>query len=215
MAFKDLKLGDYAVNIAEQAVHLSRLEARPTPRNLILRAGAGGRRRPRQVITRISPTSADKAKHACRCRGLGSTGGIAIAGGVPSPCPAASGSGVRHPRISSIEDLERIGDSILDIGRAAASSSSPASASSSTGASPSSRWRAPWLRKGARLTSRSEGISGARVGRVALGEGGRPIWKEGGRAQDRRGDREIDAWNQISRDSCEAIKAPPARKGAT
>ena len=60
------KLGDYAVNIAEQAVHVSRLQARPIPFDL-----AGPARVALaaldEVITAFTDTSADKAKHACRC----------------------------------------------------------------------------------------------------------------------------------------------------
>src|SRR2546426_7416121 len=60
------KLGDYAVNIAEQAVHVSRLKARPIPFDL-----AGPARVALaaldEVITAFTDASADKAKHACRC----------------------------------------------------------------------------------------------------------------------------------------------------
>jgi len=60
------KLGDYAVNIAEQAVHVSRLKARPIPFDL-----AGPARVALaaldEVITAFTDANADKAKHACRC----------------------------------------------------------------------------------------------------------------------------------------------------
>src|SRR5215475_13918935 len=60
------KLGDYAVNIAEQAVHVSRLKGRPIPFDL-----AGPARVALaaldEVITAFTDASADKAKHACRC----------------------------------------------------------------------------------------------------------------------------------------------------
>ncbi len=60
------KLGDYAVNIAEQAVHVSRLKARPIPFDL-----AGPARIALaaldEVITAFTDASAEKAKHACRC----------------------------------------------------------------------------------------------------------------------------------------------------
>src|SRR5262249_56547238 len=60
------KLGDYAVNIAEQAVHVSRLSARPIPFDL-----AGPARIALaaldEVITAFTDASADKAQHACRC----------------------------------------------------------------------------------------------------------------------------------------------------
>src|SRR5262249_22925856 len=60
------KLGDYAVNIAEQAVHVSRLPARPIPFDL-----AGPARVALaaldEVITAFADASAEKAKHACRC----------------------------------------------------------------------------------------------------------------------------------------------------
>src|SRR5215467_9231554 len=60
------KLGDYAVNIAEQATHVARLPRRPAPFDL-----AGPARVALaaldEVITSFTDGSAEKAKHACTC----------------------------------------------------------------------------------------------------------------------------------------------------
>ena len=66
MALNLEKLGDYAVNIAEQAVHVSRLRPAPCPFDL---AGAArvALAALDEVITSFTDADADKAKHACRC----------------------------------------------------------------------------------------------------------------------------------------------------
>lgn len=60
------KLGDYAVNIAEQATHVARFPRRPPPFDL-----AGPTRVALaaldEVITAFTDVSVDKAKHACAC----------------------------------------------------------------------------------------------------------------------------------------------------
>ena len=60
------KLGDYAVNVAEQAVHVSRLPARPIPFDLAgpARVALGALD---EVITAFRRASVEKAKNACRC----------------------------------------------------------------------------------------------------------------------------------------------------
>lgn len=60
------KLGDYAVNIAEQATHVARFPRRPPPFDLAspTRVALAALD---EVITSFTDVSADKAKHACAC----------------------------------------------------------------------------------------------------------------------------------------------------
>jgi phosphate uptake regulator len=109
------KLGDYAVSIAEQAVHLSRLPGRPAPFDL-----AGPTRIALaaldEVITAFTEASADKAKDAGRCEvELDRQYRTALAEAFQR-----LGRGEDAPFIVThlfvAKFLERIGDAILNIG---------------------------------------------------------------------------------------------------
>src|SRR5262245_60787114 len=190
------KLGDYAVNIAEQAVHASRLPLRPIPFDL-----AGPTRVALaaldEVITSFTDASADKAKHACHCEvELDRQYREALAEAFrrlrePTQDPAFI---ITHLFVAKF--LERIGDSILNIGET--------TLFILTG----QRLKlhqylhleqvvsavAPVPHDEASLDVRQiwGGISGARVGRVELGEAGPLIWKEGAERKIEEEVREID-----------------------
>src|SRR5262245_41390475 len=110
------KLGDYAVNIAEQATHLARLPRRPVPFDL-----AGATRVALaaldEVITSFTDVSVDKAKHACRCETeLDRRYREALMATFerlkrPGEDPAFV---ITHLFVAKF--LERVGDSILNIG---------------------------------------------------------------------------------------------------
>src|SRR5215470_13651629 len=110
------KLGDYAVNIAEQAVHVSRLPARPIPFDLASPARVALAALD-EVITAFREASAEKAKDACRCETeLDAQYRRALTEafkrlGQPGQEPAFV---VTNLFVSKF--LERIGDSILNIG---------------------------------------------------------------------------------------------------
>jgi phosphate uptake regulator len=179
------KLGDYAVNVAEQAVHLSRLRPRPIPFDLASPARVALSALD-QVITAFRTASAEKAKEACQCETA-----------LDRQYREALGETFRRLRQPDQEPaflvtnlfvakfLERIGDSILDIGETTlfiltgerlklhqylhleqlVGAVAPASGEEAT-----VDVRQIW-----------GGISGARVGRVDVAPGRRLIWKEGDR----------------------------------
>jgi phosphate uptake regulator len=109
------KLGDYAVSIAEQAVHASRLPPRPAPFDLTgpTRVALAALD---EVITAFTDASAEKAKHACRCEvELDRQYRTALAEAFQrlgrGEDPAFV---VTHLFVAKF--LERVGDSILNIG---------------------------------------------------------------------------------------------------
>jgi hypothetical protein len=192
------KLGDYAVNIAEQATHVARLPRRPAPFDL-----AGPTRVALaaldEVITAFTDVSADKAKHACRCEleldrqyrdALQATFARLAR---PGEDPAFV---ITHLFVAKF--LERVGDSILNIGETTlfiltgerlklhqylhleemVSGLAPAAA-------PEVDLRQIW-----------GGISGARVGRLSI-EGRPLLWKEGAARKIDEELREIEAWNRV------------------
>jgi phosphate uptake regulator/aminoglycoside phosphotransferase (APT) family kinase protein len=192
------KLGDYAVNIAEQAVHAARLPDRAAPFDL-----AGPARVALaaldEVITAFTHASAEQAKDACRCEiELDRQYRAALDRaferlGMPGQDPAFI---MTHLFVSKF--LERVGDSILNIGETTL-----------------------FILTGERLKLHQYlhleqmvgpvagagggtvdirqiwgGISGARVGRVAVG--GEPlIWKEGAERKIQEELREMAEWNRV------------------
>jgi len=211
------KLGDYAVNVAEQAVHAARLPSRVPPFDL-----AGPTRVALaaldEVIEAFTDASADKAKHACRCEpeldrqyraALHETFRLLA---VPRPDPAFV---LTNLFVSKF--LERIGDSILNIGE-----------------------NTLFVLTGERLklhqylhleemvgpvalgpdTNRAVdfrqiwgGISGARVGRLSLREGRPLIWKEGAEGKIEAEIREMEEWNRIIPGLVPEVRARHHRDG--
>ena len=193
------KLGDYAVNIAEQAVHVSRLAARPGPFDL-----AGPARVALaaldEVITAFADASAEKAKHACRCElELDQQYRDALQEAFrrlaqPHPDPAFV---ITNLFVSKF--LERIGDSILNIGET--------TLFILTGERLKLHQYLHLEQVAGAVAPHTEGeldfrqiwggISGARVGRVAVGASEPLIWKEGDERKIDEEIREMDAWNRI------------------
>src|SRR5215470_15124588 len=193
------KLGDYAVNIAEQATHAARFGRRPPPFDL-----AGGVRVALaaldEVITAFTDVSVDKAKHACLCETeLDRRYRDALLATFerlkePGQEPAFI---ITHLFVAKF--LERVGDSILNIGETTlflltgerlklhqylhleemVADLAPAATESPVDL------RQIW-----------GGISGARVGRLSV-QGHPLLWKEGAERKIEEELREIEAWNRI------------------
>jgi phosphate uptake regulator len=195
------KLGDYAVNVAEQAVHLSRLPPRPSPLDLAgpARVALGALD---EVITAFRTASAEKAKDACRCETeLDGRYREALAEtfrrlSQPDPDPAFL---VTHLFVAKF--LERIGDSILNIGETTLFiltgerlklhqylhlEQLVGTVAAAAGEAATVDVRQIW-----------GGISGARVGRLDVGRGRRLIWKEGERRKIEAEVREMREWNRL------------------
>jgi phosphate uptake regulator len=194
------KLGDYAVNIAEQAEHVARLPTRPIPFDL-----AGPARVALaaldEVITSFTDGSAEKAKHACTCEPeLDRQYRDALLQAFKRfPEPGQDPAFVITNLFVS-KFLERMGDSILNIGET--------TLFILTG----ERLKlhqylhleqmvgevAPALGTEAPLDFRQiwGGISGARVGRL-VGREGPLIWKEGAEAKIEEEVREMEEWNRL------------------
>jgi phosphate uptake regulator len=205
------KLGDYAVNIAEQAVHVSRLEPRPIPFDL-----AGPARVALaaldEVITAFTDGSAEKAKHACRCETeLDRQYREALAEAfrrlaLPGQDPPFT---ITHLFVSKF--LERIGDSILNIGETILFiltgerlklhqylhlEEMVGAVAPLRGDEAMADFRQIW-----------GGISGARVGRLLLREGQPLVWKEGATRKIEEEVREMEEWNRIKPDLVPGLKA--------
>jgi phosphate uptake regulator len=195
------KLGDYAVNVAEQAVHLSRLPSRPIPFDLAgpARVALGALD---EVITAFRRSSAEKAKKACRCElELDRQYRVALAETFRRLRQADPDPAFLITNLFVAKFLERIGDSILNIGETTlfiltgerlklhqylhleqlVGAVAPAAGESAT-----VDLRQIW-----------GGVSGARVGRVDVGPGRRLIWKEGDRDKIEAEVRQLQEWNRI------------------
>jgi len=194
------KLGDYAVNIAEQAVHASRFGRRPPPFDLANPARVALDALD-EVITSFTDRSADKAKHACRAEPeLDRAYREALAEafrrlGRPGQEPAFV---ITNLFVSKF--LERIGDSILNIGET--------TLFILTGERLKLHQYLHLERMAERVAPGDAdhdldvhqiwgGISGARVGRVSLGDGGPLIWKEGAERKIEEEIREMEEWNRL------------------
>jgi phosphate uptake regulator/aminoglycoside phosphotransferase (APT) family kinase protein len=193
------KLGDYAVSIAEQAVHVSRLPARPVPFDL-----AGPARVALaaldEVITAFTDASAEKATHACRCEAeLDRQYRDALAEAFRRLREPGQDPAFLITNLFVAKFLERIGDSILNIGETTLFILTGERlrlhqylhleqmvGSVTPGREASLDVRQIW-----------GGISGARVGRVSVGGGSPLIWKEGAEDKIEAEVREMEAWNRI------------------
>jgi len=194
------KLGDYAVNIAEQACHAERLPRRPIPFDLAspVRVALGALD---EVITSFTDASAEKAKHACACEvELDRQYRDALAESFrrlarPGEDPAFV---ITHLFVAKF--LERVGDSILNIGETTLYILTgerlklhqylhlEEMVSHVTGGRDVERvqFQQIW-----------GGISGARVGRLANAPGGPLIWKEGAPRKIDEEIREMEEWNRL------------------
>jgi phosphate uptake regulator/aminoglycoside phosphotransferase (APT) family kinase protein len=194
------KVGDYAVNIAEQAMYASCFPAAPAPFDLgkpaaMAMAGLD------EVIAAFVEGSSDRAKRACACEPqLDAQYRAALAETFarlrrPGEDPAFV---ITHLFVAKF--LERLGDSILNIGETTLfiltgerlklhqylhleEMRSALAAQPDTGALD---FRQIW-----------GGISGARVGRLSLGSGRAFIWKEGAEQKIEEELREMAAWNHV------------------
>jgi phosphate uptake regulator len=205
------KLGDYAVNVAEQAVHLSRLPPRPIPFDLAgpARTALGALD---GVITAFRRASADKAKDACRCETeLDRQYREALAETFRRLRLPDQDAAFLITNLFVAKFLERIGDSILNIGET--------TLFILTG----ERLKlhqylhleqmvgpvAPQPGQEATVDVRQiwGGISGARVGRVDVGPGRRLIWKEGDRRKIDAEIRQMEEWNRVAPGLVPAVEA--------
>src|SRR5262245_63183748 len=193
------KLGDYAVNIAEQAVHVSRLPARPIPFDL-----AGPARVALaaldEVITAFADASAEKAKHACRCElELDQQYRDALQEAFRRLAQPHADPAFVITNLFVSKFLERIGDSILNIGET--------TLFILTGERLKLHQYLHLEQVAGAVAPHTEGeldfrqiwggISGARVGRVAVGASEPLIWKEGDERKIDEEIREMDVWNRI------------------
>jgi phosphate uptake regulator len=209
------KLGDYAVNIAEQAVHVSRLKARPIPFDL-----AGPARVALaaldEVITAFTDASADKAKHACRCEvELDRQYRDALQEAFRRLAQPHADPAFVITNLFVAKFLERIGDSILNIGET--------TLFILTGERLKLHQYLHLEQVAGALAPHGEaavdfrqiwgGISGARVGRVAVGQNEPLIWKEGDERKIDEEIREMDAWNQIVPGLVPDVKARHREEG--
>ena len=195
------KLGDFAVNIAEQAEHVARFGARAAPFDLAspARTALAGLD---EVITSFTAASAEKAKHACRCE-LELDRQYREALATTFRCLAEPGHDPAFviTNLFVAKFLERIGDSILNIGettlfiltgerlklhqylhleRMVGSVAPP------DGDGETVDVRQIW-----------GGVSGARVGRLSLGQSGPLLWKEGAERKIEEEIREMGEWNRL------------------
>jgi len=192
------KLGDYAANIAEQAVHVSRLPVRPIPFDL-----AGPARVALaaldEVITAFTDASAEKAKHACRCEpeldGQYRAALVEVFRRLTAP---GQDPAFIITNLFVAKFLERIGDSILNIGETTLFILTGERLKLHQYLHLEEMVGAPAA--GPRAVDFRQiwgGISGARVGRVSVGEGKPMIWKEGAEGKIDAEIREMEAWNRI------------------
>ena len=210
------KLGDYAVNIAEQAEHLARLPSRPRPFDL-----AGPARVALaaldEVITAFTAGSAAKAKHAGRCETeLDRQYREALQDAFtrlrdPGQDPAFI---VTNLFVSKF--LERMGDSILNIAETTLFiltgerlklhqylhlEEMVGEVAPAVDGAPPIDFRQIW-----------GGISGARVGRLVVDEGPL-IWKEGTRRKIDEEVRQMEEWNRLVPGLVPAVKKRFERDG--
>jgi phosphate uptake regulator/aminoglycoside phosphotransferase (APT) family kinase protein len=195
------KIGDYAVNIAEQAIHVSRFGTRPSPYDLG-DAGRAALAALEEVQTAVIESSARKAKRACRFETrLDAHYREAL---------EATFRGLEHghdepafviTHLFVAKFLERLGDSILNIGETVLFTLTgermklhqylhleemKGALSPEPGATAAVDFHQIW-----------GGISGARVGRISVDGKAAFIWKEGTERKIEAEVREMTEWNRV------------------
>ncbi|HKY59606.1 MAG TPA: phosphate uptake regulator PhoU, partial [Gemmatimonadota bacterium] len=210
------KLGDYAVNVAEQAVFAARFGSRPQPFDL---AGAArvALAALDEVIQSFTDASADKAKRACRCEPeLDRQYREALTEAFRRLAQPGQDPAFVLTHLFVAKFLERIGDSILNIGET--------TLFILTGERLKLHQylhleemveRLSPERERARVDVRQiwGGISGARVGRLSVGNGPAFIWKEGAERKIDEEIREIEEWNRIAPGLAPDLKGRLVRDG--
>jgi phosphate uptake regulator len=194
------KLGDYAVNIAEQAVHVSRFETRAVPFDLAGTARVALAALD-EVITAFEDASAEKAKHACRCEAeLDRQYRDALAEAFRRLSQPGHDPAFIITNLFVAKFLERVGDSILNIGETTLfiltgerlklhpylHLEQIAEQVAPPGVPPALDFRQIW-----------GGISGARVGRLSVGTAGPMLWKEGAARKIDEEIRQMQEWNRL------------------
>jgi len=209
------KLGDYAVNIADQTVHASRLAPRPIPFEL-----AGPTRVALaaldEVITAFTDADAEKAKHACRCEAeLDRRYREALDEAFQRLARPGQDAAFVVTCLFVANYLERIGDAILNIGETTLFILTGQRlklhqylhletmvATVAPGGDAAIDVRQIW-----------GGISGARVGRLTVAGAAPLIWKEGSERKIDEEVREMQEWNRLVPGLVPDLKARHQRDG--
>jgi phosphate uptake regulator len=210
------KLGDYAVDIAEQAIYVSPLPPRALPFDLAESARIAQVALD-EVIESFIGRDADLARQACRCEvDLDQRYGDALAEALGQLRAPHADPPFIVANLSVAKLLEHVGDSILNIGestlflltgerlklhqylhlREMAATVVPEPVA------PSLDVRPIW-----------GGSSGARLGRVAIGDGGPLLWKEGAERKIEDELREVAEWNRVVPGLVPDVKARYQRDG--
>jgi phosphate uptake regulator len=198
------KLGDYATSIAEQTVHVARLRPGPPPFPLDDAARAALDALD-EVVAAFAEASTEKAKHACGCeRELDRCYREALAEAFRRLAAPDGDPPFVITHLFVAKFLERIGDSILNIGEStlfiltgerlklhqylhleeALAAVSPAPAAGAPAA--------------VDLHSIWGGISGARLERFSTGAGPPLVWKEGTARKIGEEVRQLAEWDRVS-----------------
>ena len=195
------KLGDYAVDIAEQAGHLTRGPVRPLPFDLAVPSQAVLTALD-EVVRAFTEADAEKAKHACRCEAaLDRQYRDALGAIVRWLSQPDADAALAITVLSVAKALEQIGDAILNIGEATLFILTGERLKlhqylhlEQVVQAVSGDVRPP---TGADFHRIWGGISGARVGHLSVGAGGRLVWKEGHKRKIAAEIRQTSEWNRL------------------
>jgi phosphate uptake regulator len=213
------KLGDFAVNIAEQAEHVARFGLRLVPFDLAQPARTALAALD-EVITSFTDASAEKAKHACLCEPeLDRQYREALAETFRRLSGKDQEPAFIITNLFVAKFLERIGDSILNIGETTLFILTGerlklhqylhlehivGRVAPTTGKREALDFRQIW-----------GGISGARLGRLSLGPAGPLIWKEGAERKIEEEIHEMEEWNRLVPGLVPEVKARYQDNGRT